>query len=217
MRVMSDVGADLPRIWDDPSGFFAEAAPEGRRPHELARGCIEYIEQARAHPPRLRRAPGIVQVVEEVRAWGLANLTDLDEPGTDALRDVLERLAPFAGQTIDELAARVRARVDLMRLRRQGRPSQRLLALCEATVAAVGAEDMEELHDRFSPVDRELRAGLLELETRYPDLAELVVPPFEEPVQAYAIERADRVRAVRKGVLAASVVLTVATFLVRCT
>lgn len=214
---MSDSGAELPRVWEDPAGFFAEAEPRGRRPADLTRGCIEYIQQSRAHPPRLRRSPAIVRVVEAVRVWGYAHINDLNEQGLDALRDVLERLAPFAGHDLDDLTTRARARGDLMLLRRKGRPSKRLLALCEAAVAASTDEELEELHDRFSPPDRELRSGLLDLESRYPDLAELAVPQFERPVEEYALERASRVRTTRKIVFASSILLTVGTFLVRCT
>ncbi len=208
--------SDLPRIWEDPAGFFAESAPSGRRPDELAAGCIEYIEQGRAHPPRLRRSPGIVRVVAALEVWGADHLGDLNETGVEALRDVLERLTPFANHALEDLTARVRARGDLLRLRRIGRPDERLVALCEAVIAGRTKADLEELHDRFSPIDQELRGGLLELETRYPDLAELAVPPFEELVQRYAITRASGVRKVRRGALVGAIGLTVVTFVVRC-
>lgn len=208
--------SDLPRVWEDPAGFFAESVPAGRRPGELAQGCIEYIEKARAHPPRLRASPGISRVVETIDRWGAAHLGDLDEAGLEALRDVLERLTPYAKHQLEDLMARVSARADLLKLRRVGRPSKRLLDLCEAVIAMRTDYDREVLHDRFSPVDKELRAGLLDLETRYPDLAELAVPPFEQPVQTYAIERSDRVRKVRRGTMVAAVGVTAATFLVRC-
>ncbi len=214
---MSKAETELPRVWEDPAGFFAEAEPQGRRPDDLTRGCIDYIEQSRAHPPRLRRSPGILRVVDALRTWGYDHLNDLDEQGLDALRDVLDRLLPFSGHELDDLMSRARGRIDLVRLRRKGRPSKRLLALCEAAVAASTDEELEELHDRFSPIDRELRAGLLDLETRYPDLAELAVPHFERPVQEYAIERASRVQTTRRIVFVSSIALTIGAFVVRCT
>ena len=67
---MSKAETELPRVWEDPAGFFAEAEPQGRRPDDLTRGCIDYIEQSRAHPPRLRRSPGILRVVDALRTWG---------------------------------------------------------------------------------------------------------------------------------------------------
>ncbi len=208
--------SELPRAWESPGDWFAEAVPAGRRPHDLVRGCIDYVEQARAHPPRLRRSPGIVRVVDEVLPWGEANLPLLDEPGLVALHDVLERLKPFAGSRLDELDARVRARVDLMKLRRQ-KPDERLVALCEAAVAVTDEEDRELLHDRFHPIPGKLAAGLLDLETRHPDLAELAVPPFDKAVQAYAEKRAGRVQLVRRATFAAFSFGTVALFVARCT
>jgi len=60
-------------------------------------------------------------------------------------------------------------------------------------------------------------AGLLMLETRYPDLAEVAVPPFEKEVQTYAVKRAAKVLKARRAIFAGSIVSTVALFVVRCT
>ncbi len=208
---------DLPRVWEDPAAWFAAAAPEGRRPDELTSGCIEYIEGTRAHAPRLRRIPGIVQVVDSIETWSLTRLNDLDERGLTALQDVVNRLSPFAARRLDDLATRVRGRLELVRLRRNEQPSEALLNLCETAVSATSEEDHEFLLDRFRPVDDELAAGLLMLETRYPDLAEVAVPPFEKEVQTYAVKRAAKVLKARRAIFAGSIVSTVALFVVRCT
>ncbi len=206
----------LPRVWEEPNAFFAATAQSGRRPEELVAGCIEFVEKERAHPPRLRRGPGIKRVVDELEAWTKTHFGNLDEPGLEHLAEVLQRLRPVAGPRLDPLVLRVRARKALFEFKRTGKPDLRLIALLEAAVAANDGAELEELHDRFSPLPDELRKGLLYVETRFPDLAEVALAPFHKEVQDYAMVEAQRSSKMRSALKWGALGVTVLYFIRWC-